>query len=114
MPKATNWISGSRNAVFSALGKYRPAHDDNSLAHPFLSDHPRLPPVGERKTAENPPTPDQSRYASMRTAARNAFAIASSGSLAVGIPLVLICDYCGNIQYFRWDLADGSGKSWLP
>jgi hypothetical protein len=50
----------------------------------------------------------------MRTAARNVFSIAGSGASGLGIPLVLICDYCGNIQYFRWDLADGSGKYWLP
>jgi hypothetical protein len=29
--------------------------------------------------------------------------------------LLLICDYCGNVQYFRLDLTqDGRGENWLP
>jgi hypothetical protein len=29
--------------------------------------------------------------------------------------LLLICDYCGNMQYFRFDLTqDGRGENWLP
>lgn len=32
-----------------------------------------------------------------------------------GIPLILTCDYCGNVQYFRLDkTADGSGQRWRP
>jgi hypothetical protein len=33
----------------------------------------------------------------------------------VGIPLLLICDYCGNVQYFRLDITqDGHGENWRP
>ena len=30
-----------------------------------------------------------------------------------GVPLVLVCDYCGNVQHFRLDLTqDQLGKNW--
>ena len=30
-------------------------------------------------------------------------------------PMFVICDYCGNVQYFRFDYTEGgTGKNWLP
>ena len=32
-----------------------------------------------------------------------------------GAPLLLVCDFCGNVQYFRFDLTkDKQGLKWLP
>ena len=89
--------------------------NDNSLVGSASPAGARYAGIGERGVPENPSYyPEQSRYAAMRTAARNVLGISGTGGSGLGIPLVLICDYCGNIQYFRWDLADGIGKYWLP
>jgi hypothetical protein len=71
----------------------------------------KFPEVEQRQVQENPNYPEQSRYATMRSATRNLLGT----SATAGMPLALICDYCGNVQYFRWDLApDGYGKYWRP
>lgn len=37
------------------------------------------------------------------------------GAPKAGIPLLLICDYCGNVQYFRLDIGqNGRGENWRP
>jgi len=41
--------------------------------------------------------------------------VAYLGAKIGGIPLMLICDYCGNVQYFRLDRTkDGHGENWRP
>jgi hypothetical protein len=61
---------------------------------------------------ENPNSPEESIYATLRNVAGSLFGGTNSFS---GMPLLLVCDYCGNVQYFRLDLAkDGHGENWRP
>ena len=100
-----------QRCIFCGLGTYRAAHEENSLTGPPRPGQMKFSEIEQRQVQENPTYPEQSKYATMRNAARNLLAAAAT----VGIPLVLICDYCGNVQYFRWDLAqDGYGKNWRP
>lgn len=66
------------------------------------------------ETRRNPPQPQPPSlneidiYSTMRGVAK--IVIGNKN----GKPLLLVCDYCGNVQYFRLDLADGYGKNWRP
>lgn len=97
-----------QRCLYCAEGRYLPAHDVvNTGDWPV---HPRFPPIEERRKPDNQPSPDRSRYAMMRNAAH-----ALLGVNKIGIPLLLICDHCGNVQYFRLDIGqDGIGKGWRP
>jgi hypothetical protein len=54
-------------------------------------------------------SPAQELY-DMRKLAEAQFGLTASW----GIPLILVCDFCGNVQSFRLDLtSDGTGENWL-
>jgi serine/threonine protein kinase len=76
--------------------------------------HEPLPPLEERLAVAqpNPRYPPPDPYKKMRDRA-HAF-----GSLGGGVgsvaPLFLICDYCGNVQEFRLDIAQAAPGNWRP
>ena len=49
----------------------------------------------------------------MRDAARNFY---GSNAIGVGspVPLVLVCQHCGNVQLFRFDIAPSALEVWRP
>jgi serine/threonine protein kinase len=64
-------------------------------------------PAGNATQAERPIFQDLRRK-------RN-YIFGSVNDTQVGTPIVMVCDYCGNIQYFRFDLTkDKTGANWKP
>jgi hypothetical protein len=78
-----------------------------------------MPPTVDIRTA--PPDPSvlashrPSIWAEMRSRTINvlgqAFAVGGANS---PVPLHLMCDYCGNVQQFRWDRISQAQKHWKP
>ena len=100
-----------QKCLYCANGHYRPAHEQ--IATPGWRGKLTFPDVAQRRVREDAPLPDQSKYMPLREVQRNLFY--ASPHLGLGIPLELICDYCGNVQYFRLDLTqDGHGENWRP
>jgi serine/threonine protein kinase len=99
-----------QKCLYCAAGQYQPAH-----AKVYVQGgKPAFPNIDTRREPDNPPYPDNSVYHPLRTVARSVLGLSGQTTLT-GIPLLLICDYCGNVQYFRLDLTqDGYGKNWLP
>jgi serine/threonine-protein kinase len=97
-----------QRCIYCGIGHYRPGHDSIHTGDPPTSE-PKFPNL-ERRT--NPPqyTPysiDIYRY--LKSVA------GTLGLAPYGIPLFLICDYCGNVQFFKLDLAAGGrGENWRP
>jgi hypothetical protein len=62
----------------------------------------------------NPPQPDpMNRRPDIYTTLREVAQVMIANNR--GIPLLLACDHCGNVQYFRLDhTSDGHGEHWLP
>jgi hypothetical protein len=55
-------------------------------------------------------------FQGLQTAVKGQFGVSleTSGASAP-IPIFLVCDVCGNVQYFRFDLtSDRSGQKWNP
>jgi serine/threonine protein kinase len=97
-----------QRCLYCAEGHYRPAHNRAHIqGNPV---EPTFPPVEERRKPEDQSYPARDRYATLKyVGARDL------GVPKVGIPLLLICDYCGNVQYFRLDTTqDGHGENWRP
>jgi serine/threonine protein kinase len=95
-----------QRCLYCAEGTYR------TISGGFYPPNPgpKVPTIDQRRVQENPQYPEHSMYANMREAAR-----AFLGTGNAGIPLILCCDYCGNVQYFRWDQTpDGHGENWRP
>ncbi len=89
--------------LFCANGNYRP------LAV--------LPPIKDRLAPLDPtrlPSYAPDIYAQMRNAAANKGYRSSPGGTGSIGPLILTCDYCGNVQEFRFDLAPQATKNWKP
>lgn len=94
-----------QRCLFCGIGGYKPLEE--------------LPPARERLKPPDPTVvnmysqPDI--YKKMRDRARNTFGSGGTGggdgSLA---PLYLICQHCGNVQSFRFDLAQAAIKNWKP
>ncbi|MGD0581232.1 MAG: serine/threonine-protein kinase [Bryobacteraceae bacterium] len=98
-----------QRCLYCAEGHYRAAHEIIVLQG--LVRDPRFPEIEARRAPDNPPYPEQSVYAGMRNAAGGLLGTRTT----VGIPLLLICDYCGNVQYFRLDQTpDRHGENWRP
>jgi serine/threonine protein kinase len=97
-----------QRCLYCAEGRYYPAH---SVI--YTGSHraePRFPPIEDRRTLDDQNDPLRSRYVTMRNVAALVLNVNR-----VGIPLLLICDYCGNVQNFRLDYAkDGHGEHWRP
>jgi len=95
-----------QRCLYCAVGHYRPAHDQIHIAG--LPMGPKFPTVEMRK---NPPkaTPFEQVdiYKHLRAVGKQMV-----GSEYIPMPLFLVCDYCGNVQYFRLDLS--SHENWLP
>jgi hypothetical protein len=99
-----------QRCLYCGVGKYRPAHDLFPTAGFPRAGKPKFPDIAQRKSQEYPPYPEESMYAALRAVRRDLLATPQLGS---GIPLFLICDKCGNIQFFRLDAAD-NGACWRP
>jgi len=97
-----------QRCLYCAVGTYQ-------LAHERFGDRgygPLFPDIELRRNppynAVQPVQPDI--YENLKNAA-----YAILGSKGRGGPLFLVCDYCGNVQYFRFDLTkDGHGENWRP
>jgi serine/threonine protein kinase len=75
-----------------------------------------LPPTEQRLAPPDPATLSSLRpdiYKAMRDQAAHKFGGIGSGVGSVA-PLFLICQHCGNVQQFRFDLAPESIKNWRP
>jgi serine/threonine protein kinase len=72
----------------------------------------KLPEIERRRIHENLPNPEGGMYAGLRDMARS---VLGTSKLGFGIPMFLICDYCGNVQFFRLESTqDGHGENWRP
>jgi serine/threonine protein kinase len=101
-------LRNPQRCLYCAEGHYRPAHDQVHVG--AYVPGPKFPEVEERRKPDDQSAPERSRYATMRKVAGQLLAGNRSG-----IPLLLICDHCGNVQYFRLDLTPGGrGENWLP
>lgn len=100
-----------QRCLYCGAGHYRPAHDAIHVAG-LPQFNQKFPEIEKRRVPDNPSYPESSIYATLRSVARTIF---GGTNLSPGIPLFLVCDFCGNIQYFRLDLtADGRGDNWRP
>jgi serine/threonine protein kinase len=98
----------AQRCLYCGEGRYLPAHD--RVYTRGYSVNPKFPPIEERRKPDDQSSPERSRYATMRDVAAGAL-----GVNRIGIPLLLICDHCGNLQYFRLDMGqDGQGENWRP
>lgn len=102
-----------QRCLYCGVGAYRPGHEQTHVNVGLQG--PKFPEIDTRR---NPPQHPFQVYASppiydyLRGTANSMLGFGGSG---VGIPLFLVCDYCGNVQYFRLDLtADGRGENWRP
>jgi hypothetical protein len=100
-----------KRCLFCAEGQYRPLHE---IAQPQGLWGLLFPMVDQRI---NPPSPppfpnhDRDQYAGLRAAARQSL----GSEHGHGIPLYLVCNYCGNVQFFRLDMTrDKRGEMWKP
>ncbi len=96
-----------QRCLYCQEGTYRAAHDQVHAA-PY-GINPKFPEIELRRKPDDLSSPERSKYAAMRNAARLLL-----GGHSVGAPLLLICDHCGNVQYFRLDLTQDGGESWRP
>jgi serine/threonine protein kinase len=88
-----------QRCLFCANGQYQP----------LVS----FPPVEQRLAPADPTVRPSFRpdiYENMRSSARFNFGRGSNGVA----PLFLICQFCGNVQEFRCDLAPEAIKNWRP
>jgi serine/threonine protein kinase len=77
-----------------------------------------LPTIEKRRAAAGPTmVPGQSSpdiYSQMRDRARQVLGHGDGGGAGSIGPLVLTCDYCGNVQEFRLDIAGKANMNWRP
>jgi serine/threonine protein kinase len=102
-----------QRCLYCVVGNYRPAHDITPMGHIYSAD-PTFPDVTLRR---NPPqgTSVQRRdiFERAKHVAKVLFGVHNNFGTAQ--PLFLVCDHCGNVQYFRLDYtADKKGLNWLP
>jgi len=102
----------SQQCLYCANGHYRAAHDQIHVTGFPQHGNPKFPEIDKRRVRDDATDPQKSLYATMQAVARTFF---GGTHLNPGMPLFLVCDYCGNIQYFRLDLTqDGHGENWRP
>jgi len=90
-----------QRCLFCGTGGYRPV---------------AMPPNAELRTAPYDHGAFGSNvWAEMQNQTRGSIGEAFSGRGGnTPVPLTLICDYCGNMQHFRWDRAPDAQKHWKP
>jgi len=105
-----------QQCLYCAEGHYRPAYDVVPTGQYAAS--PQLPDIEKRRNPDDPSRfhPLQgnrpSIYETLVSIAKPIIGLSANSS---SIPLLLICDYCGNVQYFRLDLtSDRRGENWRP
>jgi hypothetical protein len=72
-----------------------------------------LPSSSQRKENSSIQNP-RDIYGDMRGRARFCFGHGDGGGVGSVGPLFLICQYCGNVQEFRFDLAREAVNNWKP
>jgi serine/threonine protein kinase len=102
-----------QRCLYCAEGKYQPAHQKVSVGMVY-SKYPVFP---DRELRKNPPprtnVSTDNIYEKLRHVAQAIFN--SPNTFGEPAPLLLVCDFCGNVQYFRLDYTDdGKGLNWLP
>jgi serine/threonine protein kinase len=99
-----------QRCLYCAAGYYRPAHEQVHTSG--SSPGPKFPDIERRRTP--PYNPLQAQQIDIYETMKNVASVVL-GSRGHGSPLILICDYCGNVQYFRLDVTqDGRGENWRP
>ena len=94
-----------KRCLFCGTGTYQAAHN-LLLAHGGPTAFPNLQ---DRKNVLGKVDPKELK--DIRHFAEENFGFKASW----GIPLILVCDNCGNVQSFRLDLTgDRTGANWLP
>lgn len=98
-----------KRCIFCGEGQYRPLHEIMQV--PSLGG-PIFPSLDKRRQpydASRFPPQQQDPYDGLRTVERH-FVANDHGR---GFPLYLVCDFCGNVQYFRLDTTkDQHGEHW--
>jgi serine/threonine protein kinase len=97
-----------QRCLYCAEGKYVPLHETN---WDTFSGPSKYPDIARRRKGEvSTLYPEQGPFAPVRNIAASYL-----GANKTGMPLLLACDYCGNIQYFRLDKTkDQHGENWRP
>jgi serine/threonine protein kinase len=99
-----------QRCLYCAEGHYKPAHENVYVQGSYTE--PKFPDIQRRRGSDDQSYPERSMYARLRNVVGQVMGTYRPGS---GIPLLLICDYCGNVQYFRLDhTTNGRGENWLP
>jgi serine/threonine protein kinase len=88
---------------FCGTGAYRPLEAPPPIEQRLAICDTTAPPLS---------TPDI--YQTMRNKAENNFGRTGGGGVGSVGPMFLICQHCGHVQQFRFDLAPESIKNWRP
>jgi hypothetical protein len=73
------------------ISRSKGARDDPEWPRLVLGN--QFPEIEARKAPDNPAYPEQSIYATMRNVAQTLLGTSNT----TGVPLLLICDHCGNV-----------------
>ncbi len=93
-----------KRCIFCGEGQYRPAHEITQTPGLYGSIFPTIDLRRRSGQGQDP-------YGGLREVERQFIA----NPHGRGHPLYLICDYCGNVQYFRLDkTTDQHGENWKP
>jgi serine/threonine protein kinase len=94
-----------KRCLFCATGTYRAAHQ-----LPLRNGSTTFFPDRQGREKLRGSMSNAKELTDIRSLANVQFGLTASW----GIPLILVCDYCGNVQSFRLDLtSDGTGENWL-
>ncbi|HLX43454.1 MAG TPA: serine/threonine-protein kinase [Bryobacteraceae bacterium] len=104
-----------QRCLYCAEGHYRPSYD--AVSNRQHLGKPSWPDITQRRNPDDPSRrgPLQGNqpglYEDLNKAASPHIGISKDRSLI----LLLVCDFCGNVQYFRLDLtSDRHGENWRP
>lgn len=102
-----------QQCLYCATGHYRAAHDQIPVMGYPRGGQPKFPDIERRRLPDNQTSPEMSIYATIRAVQRHIFGTVHLPN--AGMPVFLICDYCGNVQFFLLDATqDGHGENWRP
>ncbi len=98
-----------QRCLYCAQGTYRPAHEIVPSA--VYAQGPKFPDSEMRDKGNDHTSIGVSIYQSLLNVAKHL----GWGVPGIAKPLALVCDYCGNVQYFRLDLTSQAPKdNWQP